>query len=312
MGGTRFSDSDFKTYSSYSSANKGKSVRETFKSRSLADEFDPLKITMRESCDSDANPNATPIIIAFDVSGSMGDIANKMATEGLGTLVKEIYDRKPVSDPHICCMAVGDAAYDSAPLQVTQFEADLKILDQLTKLYVEGGGGGNDSESYTMPWYFAANKTKIDSMIKRNKKGILFTIGDEELPSVLPRSHIQEFIGDDIQYDVDTVDLLNKVSENYDVFHIIVEQGSHARADLKGVKNSWLQVLGDERVIMLSDYTKLAEVVVSALQVHAGENKDDVTGSWDGTTGLVVQHAISGLARNDNNRTTSKKAVVKL
>ena len=38
----------------------------------------------------------------------------------------------PVADPHMMIMGVGDAWCDRAPLQVTQFEPDIRIAEQLT------------------------------------------------------------------------------------------------------------------------------------------------------------------------------------
>ncbi|MBZ0186346.1 MAG: hypothetical protein K8F91_08875, partial [Candidatus Obscuribacterales bacterium] len=154
-------------------------------SRSMDDDLDPAKMTIRESCDSNMNPLSTPIIVAVDNTGSMGFLAEHLIRKGLGVLIEEIYERKPVSDPHLMCMAVGDAWCDRAPLQATQFEADIRLADQLSKFFIEGGGGGNRFESYNLPWYFAATRTRCDSYLKRNKKGYLFTVGDEPPPPSL-------------------------------------------------------------------------------------------------------------------------------
>lgn len=299
MGGDRWNDDDWTSYKSVKIDKK--TDAEIFSSRSLKADLDPKKIAFRESCDSDVNPNSTPVILAFDVTGSMGSIAYEMAREGIKTTIEEILNRKPVSDPHIMVMGVGDAAYDDAPLQVSQFEADTKIIDQLSQIYVEQGGGGNNYESYNLPWYFAATKTKIDC-VKRGKKGILFTMGDEEPPPVLKREHVKKFIGDDIQGDIKSEDLLALVGLNYDVFHLVIEEGSHARSrGADKVAADWNAVLGQGRVIRVKDHTKIPEIIVSTLQVHAGENADDVAKSWDGTTAVAVAHAVKGMTRTNKN-----------
>jgi hypothetical protein len=301
MGGDRWSSYDWGAYKSAHIDNKAD--HDLFSRRGMHPDMDPRNITLRESCDSDVNPNATPIIIALDVTGSMGHIAVEMAREGIKTTIEEILNRKPVSDPHIMVMGVGDPEmYDTAPLQVSQFEADTKIIEQLSNIYLEGGGGGNGHEGYNMPWYFAATKTKIDSFDKRGKKGLLFTIGDEDPALTLHRTSVKEFIGDDIQYDLPSERLLELVQQKYDVFHVVVEEGSHARYNPNAVVAKWNDLLGEGRVIRLSDHTKLPEVLVSAIQVNAGENVDDVTKSWDGTTGLVVSHAVKNLAVNQNRK----------
>lgn len=291
---------DSKAWDRYADTTiKGKAtVDDVFASRSLDKTLDPYKVNFRESCDSDDNPNSTPIIIGLDVTGSMGMIADNIARVGLEKLATQIYDRKPVSDPHIMFMGIGDVKYDSAPLQVTQFEADIRIAKELTKIYVEHGGGGNNSESYTLPWWFAGMHTKCDNFIKRGQKGYLFTIGDEECPKAVLKCEFEKVFGDTIQTDsMSAEDLLRLVSKQYEVFHIVIEEGNHMRYQPDQVMKSWTNILG-QRVLKLSDYTKLPELIVSTLQVLNGENKDSVSHSWDGSTNLVITNAIKDLIPN--------------
>ncbi|MGE3623433.1 MAG: hypothetical protein AB7H77_06135 [Bdellovibrionales bacterium] len=297
MGGTRFSDSD---WGSYSRTARTKTIDQTFTRSSInrtndpRTSFDPTTIAKRESRDSTANPNSTPVILAFDVTGSMGTIPHYFVQEGLGKLMKEIYERKPVSDPHIMCMAVGDARSDRAPLQVTQFEADIRIARQIENLFLEGAGGGNHGESYNLPWYFAATKTSTDNFEKRGKKGLLFTIGDEPPIDKLEKQHIARFIGTEATRDLSSKEVLEMVRKQYDVFHVVVEQGSGlSQYGRSAVVGGWNKLLGEGHVLLLSDYTKLAEVVISAIQVNAGADHDAVVKSWSGNTSLVVASALS-------------------
>lgn len=282
---------DNRDWDDYAAKNKGKSTSQIFNQSSIKQSMDPRGISVRESRDSAKNPNATPIILALDVTGSMGIIADKMAREGLGTLVEQILDRKPVSDPHIMVMGVGDAYYDRAPLQASQFEADIRIAEQLKDIFLEKGGGGNHFESYNLPWYFAATKTDIDAT-KHGRKGIIFTFGDEECPPVLEAKHIKKFLGDDVPKDISTKDLLKMVSQKYDVYHVVIEQGSHAQSYSKQVHQSWEKVLPKNHIISLKDYNKLSEVLVSVLEVHNGKDPKDVVKSWQGPTAKVVEDAI--------------------
>lgn len=297
MGTGRWDSSTWASYSSATIAGK-KTVDEVFSSRTLEPTLSPYGVKFRESCDSTDNPNSTPIIVALDVTGSMGMIADNIARGGLEKLATEIYNRKPVLDPHIMFMGVGDVKYDKAPLQVTQFEADIRIAKELTKIYVEHGGGGNSSESYTLPWWFAAMHTKCDNFIKRGKKGYIFTIGDEECPQKVLKEEINKVCGDIIEVDsMSAEELLRLVSKQYEVFHIVVEEGSHMHYHANEVMASWTKVLG-QRVLRLSDYTKLPELIVSTLQVLNGEDKDKVSDSWDGSTGLVIRETIKNLSVN--------------
>jgi len=294
MGHGRFSSTDWDGFTAHRTA--GRSREEVF-SRGLRATMDPRLLSngVRESRDSPDNPNATPLIVALDVTGSMGMIAEAIARQGLRTLFEEVYARQPVPDPHVMLMGVGDAACDSAPLQVSQFEADIRIAEQLVDLWLEGGGGGNNSESYTLPWLFAALHTAIDAWSKRGRKGYLFTIGDEEPPAVLTAREQRRVLGhgqrDVGRRDWGTRDLLRLVSRQWEVFHIIVEQGSYCRANPGRVVRAWTGLLG-RRALRLADYTRLPELIVSAMQANEGHDLDDVAASWGGNTADVMRHAM--------------------
>jgi hypothetical protein len=286
-----------RAYASFSSSTVGKSTEDIYTSRGINANLNPYGVKIRESRDSVDNPQSTPLIVALDVTGSMGILADNIAREGLGTLFNGVLDRKPISDPHVMFMAVGDANYDSAPLQVSQFEADNRIVEQLTQIYLEHGGGGNNFESYNLPWYFAATHTAHDSMEKRGKRGYLFTVGDEEAPSDLTPAQIKNIIGDDIQ-PMTSAAMLQLAQRLYDVFHIVIMEGNHARTHPTQVVDSWTKVLG-QRVIKLADHKKLAETIVSAIEVAEGADAADSAKGW-GHGAAIVHEAVKNLPKGRN------------
>ncbi|GAF82362.1 unnamed protein product, partial [marine sediment metagenome] len=115
--------------------------------------------------------------------------------------------------------------------------------------------------------YFAAYKTVLDSL-KKGKKGLLFTMGDEMLPYVLKADHIRKFI--DKEYkgsDILTRELIEEVKKKYDIFHLIV-QDTHTYRDCIGsdkVDACWKKYLG-ERAIFVPIYTGIPEVIVSTVR----------------------------------------------
>ena len=297
MGAGRFDPDAYRTFTANTAT---KSTHQIYDTKGLKDSLNPRKIKVRESRDSDINPLSTPIIAAIDVTGSMHTLADVIARKGLGTLFTEIYDRKPVSDPHIMFMAVGDVRSDNAPLQVSQFEADVRIIEQLTDIYLEGGGGGNNGESYNLPWYFAAFHTSTDCHEKRGKKGYLFTIGDEPAPPDLTAEHIERVFGYKPETALSNKDLLQLVQQSYHVFHLVVEEGQHPQYHgLESVMSSWRPLLG-ERAVVLTDHTKLSEVIVSLIEVTEGRDADAVAASWSGDTALVVANAVRDLTTGNN------------
>lgn len=296
MGSSRFDDDDWNDYvvktASTPTAKLYTGSATVASTGKISKQLDPKGIN-RESRDSDANPNSTPIIVAIDETGSMGDLAETIIRKGLGVVMKEIYDRKPVPDPHLMIMALGDAWCDKFPFEVTQFEAgNAPLIEQVTNIHIEGGGGGNDCESYNLPWYFAAKHTQCDNWIKRNKKGFLFTVGDEPPPSVMEKGHVLEIFGDKIQEDISSRELLTQLEQSWNVYHIHIAHGGYNSIDKR-----WKDLLG-ERVVSLagSHVSQLAEVIVSILEVANGKDVDSVVKTWSGSTAIAVRGAINGLA----------------
>ena len=282
------------TYSAFASSTAGKSTEEIYRSRGLHPDLDPKKAGVRESRDSAENPESTPIIVALDVTGSMGMLADVIARTGLGTLFEQILAQKPVTDPHLMFMGVGDVLYDSAPLQVSQFEADSSIIQQLTNIYLEHGGGGNHFESYHFPWYFGAFHTVHDAMEKRGRRGYLFTVGDEEAPETpLTSAQIKGICGADVQKDLDPQELYQLASRVYDCYHIVIEEGNYARHRLASVKASWADMIG-QKVICLSDHLRLAETIVETINLAEG---NDAPRPWDPHTHRIVADATRHLPR---------------
>ena len=262
MGHGNWSDRDWQAYAAGSV--HGRTRSELFGARFMDAAHDPARISSRESRDSAENPEATPIIIGIDVTGSMGMLAEELVVRGLNQTFTALLDRKPVSDPHVMAMAIGDAYCDRAPLQVTQFEADLRIVEQLRQLWLEGGGGGNDGESYSLAHVFAGLKTVHDAGEKRGRKGFLFTVGDEPVLDGVEREQLARVLGIDARRSVSGREAVQLASAGYEVFHIIVD-GSYAAHDLARVRASWDAIL-PERVIHLRDPSRLAETIVATIE----------------------------------------------
>lgn len=293
MGGGTWSADDWKSYSKTTST---RSARENFKATSTKKDMSPLNV-VRESCDSPAHPKSTPVIVAMDVTGSMQRIPQYMVSTGLGVLFNEILNRKPITDPQVAVYAFGDVYYDRSPLQVSQFESDMTITKWIESIHLEGGGGGNAFESYDMPYYFAAYHTKIDSMLKRKQKGFIFTFGDEPPPKAVSAAKVRSIIGDTLQADIPFADLLAVVRQSWIPYHICcMDTGTGSGYLREGMRarEEWKELFG-QNVLFCDDHTKLSELIVSVLQVHAGEDVEEVSKSWSGTTAVTIRNAIKDL-----------------
>ena len=233
----------------------------------------------------------------IDLTGSMGPLSRQIVTKGLGQIFQELLSRKVVPGPQFAFAGFGDVIKDGdAWIQVSQFESDTASLTpQIEKMYRVGeGGGANDSESDNLVWYTALTRVVHDAYSKRGKKGYLFTVGDERVPPNLTAEDVKRAFGETPQSVPTNAQMLDALAQQWEVFHIIVEQGSHMRWDREGVIRSWTDLMG-QRAILLADVDKLSEVMISTIEVIEGRNVDDVVKSWSGDTSLVVAKAVSGL-----------------
>ncbi len=234
---------------------------------------------IRESRDSEDSPESTPVIIGFDVTASMGYLAKELALHSMNEIIKHLYKAKPITNPHILCAAIGDSLADKYPLQVTQFEADIRIIEQLLELYLEGGGGGNGGESYNLLWYFAAKHTKADCFEKRSKKGYLFTIGDDASLGSLSTTEIKRVFGDEVLYVLSDEELLRKAEKNYNVFHIVIE---NEQADSEAIFRKWQEFMpGRVTVINKRDISYLADIIYAIISVSEGKTANEALKSMD-------------------------------
>lgn len=220
------------------------SAQQMFTSRGIDEALNPLNV-MRECCDSNEHPETKPVILALDVTGSMGDSAMEIAKKLNVIMTKLLGD---IKDIEFMIMGIGDLAYDRAPIQISQFESDTRIAEQLDKIYFEGGGGGNEYESYTAAWYMGSRHTKLDCL-NRGKKGIIITIGDETLNPYLPNdrsSGLGSVTGDDLQSSVETKDLYSEVTKKFNVYHLHVEHGYGSTLRTNSVKSTFTAVIGKD------------------------------------------------------------------
>ncbi len=255
--------------------------------------MNPFGVKYRESCDSMDNPASTAIIFGLDVTGSMGYLSEEIAKGALNRTMLEIYQKNPVTNPHIMFQAIGDSQSDDAPLQVTQFEADIRIAEQLLDVYFEGRGGGNGGESYLLSWYFADRHTKIDCYEKRREKGFLFTIGDERCHRVVTAKEISRVFGDEGK-DWTAEELYKRASEKYEIFHIVMKAGAY------GYQHSgedWRKLIGSRAVELdPEDLDVLPEIFVSLMQFARGMEPRQIAGQWSGKAAEVVKGILAGMA----------------
>lgn len=169
-----------------------------------------------------------------------------------------------IAHPQILVGAVGDATCDQYPFQVGQFESDNRFDEQLRNIIIEGGGGGQVFESYGLAYRFAAYHTVTDAFEKRGKKGYFFTMGDEAPWPIVKSDEVSRIFGVQAEADESIEDLIAKVAERWEVYHLFAMDGSYPnRAD---IHDKWRKLIG-ERFVKVEDSALVCEVIAGLIHV---------------------------------------------
>lgn len=268
MGGTSYSTEARETRA----VTRGYATKdrdEIFEQRSIHETMNPVGVMLRECRDSEAHPEAVPIILGLDVTSSMGIFPHELIKGGLPKLMSGLI-RTGLTHASLCFAAVTDhLSGNRAPLQIGQFESGDAELDMwLERTWLEGGGGGQNHESYMLVWLFALHVVQTDAWEKRGKKGFIITIGDERNhPDVTHRRLVEVFgreMADRMCPNGDRItsqEILRAARERWHVYHITYDHGNY------GNHGFWQGQLGD-CALRITDHVVVPEVIAQTILDH--------------------------------------------
>jgi hypothetical protein len=314
MGGSRWSDDDYNlsvgskmrshgtSFTYDDDIKKGKTAAAVAPKPDPAamksNPLDPNGTKVRESRDSATHPNSKGVIVGLDVTGSMGEqsvIVHSSLARLMGLLTRKSY----LADAQVLYAAIGDVDFDKAPIQLGQFEAGVEMEDDLSKFWIEGGGGGQTPpiESYDLLMYFGARHTAMDCLEKRGEKGYFFVIGDEMPFPVISKAHIKQVFGIDIEADIKVETIVEELKEKFNCFFILPTHASHGH-DTRMI-NRWKELFGPQNVLLIEDAKGTPELI--ATQIGLCEGTTDVDSAvadmkdvgTSASTALVVAGAVS-------------------
>ena len=273
MGSTRWSDDHYIERARFR-ARTGKdafeynhAIRTGAAQAGVHPKMNPLAVKVRESRDSDAHPESHAVGVLLDVTGSMQEVP-RILQANLPKLMGLLLRKGYLDDPQILIGAVGDATCDTAPLQIGQFESGIEIEEDLGKLFLEGGGGFEISESYELAMYFMARHTAIDCYEKRGGRGYLFVIGDETPYPQIKRQEARDLIGDHLQADIPIEQLIAELQTTYDVYYVIPNLTHHWNN--KQVQRRWAKLLG-QNLLRLEEPAAICELIAATIGLAEGK-----------------------------------------
>ena len=250
---------------------------------------------VRESRDGPDHPESLPIAVLFDVTGSMGQVPVVLQKK-LAKLMDVVIAKAGIKDPQVLVGAIGDSTCDRYPFQVGQFESDNRFDEALRSIILEGGGGGQVMESYALAYRFAAYHTATDAWEKRGKKGYLFTMGDEMPWPKVTAEDVRTIFGVEAEADETVEELLAKVQEKWEVFHLFSMDGSYPNETR--IHDRWRKLLG-ERFIKVEDSSLVCEIIaglIHMLETAADVDKVVADIGVSGAAGRAVKNALVPVA----------------
>ena len=275
MGGGSWSNDAYKSSSKGRDAFKtSDAVLSKPRNEQKADEqLSPFGLVCRESRDNEEHPNSNAIAVGLDITGSMSSVVVEIQSN-LGKLMGMLIEYGIIEDPQLLFYAIGDEGEgDPIPFQISQFESDIRINDQLKKIVLVGRGGGNLCESYELGHYAMARHTALDCFEKRGRKGYLIKIGDECAYGVVKAKEVKKIFDAQIGEDIALKTVVKEVTDKFNVLHIIPAGSSHFNNPK--VRNFWTNLMGKNRVV----YPR-AEIVCETIAMFIGltEGKFDLAG----------------------------------
>jgi hypothetical protein len=215
-------------------------------------------------------------LILLDQTGSMREapkyIIDKMPTLYAesnaaiqGKKLSELQAGEKLEDElEIAAIAIGDARNnESCPLQAIDYAKSGKLVKDILKIYPEGNGGGNKKESYDLGLYFALKHTNAPTPTKEEAKPLLVIIGDEGFYDDIRKEEIKRYTGDVLDEDLETKDVIKKLTKKFDVYMLRPEIGGYDASDYSKIQEQWQEVLGNERVLKIKgEYKRIVDCII--------------------------------------------------
>ena len=255
--------------------------------------------------DSIETTSDAPLVIACDVTGSMGDWPATIFSK-LPYLDKEGKEYLG-ENMEISFAAIGDIFSDRYPLQVQPFVKGLQLEESLKKLIIEGGGGGSSEESYDIAALYYANNVKMPNAIKP----IFIFIGDEGIHTAT-RSGDGERHAKVLLENLNLSSIMEQLQSKYSVY--IVRKPYHNDNNApreRAIREQWESLLGADHVCSLPDASRVVDVIFGILARETGKIdyfKTEIEDRQESDKVSVVMKSLATIHKLDN---PSKKKLAK-
>jgi len=221
----------------------------------------------------------SPLVIACDVTGSMGEWPATIFSK-LPYLEHEAKDYLG-KGTEISFAAVGDCHSDSYPLQVRPFDKGPKLAQRLKELVIEGHGGDGIRESYDLAAVYYAHNAKMPKAIKP----LFIFIGDESIYSRVGKNHAEQWAYVTLGDATTSQDAFSALKRKFEVYLIRKPYHSSGGDTMsptdKEIYKTWAEHIGEDHIAPLPEAGRVVDVIFGILAKEAGRTEDfekEITG----------------------------------
>ncbi len=231
----------------------------------LNDRLNLYGVGKRECRYSADHPAARGISIWLDVTGSMGAVCNAIQ-KNLATAHELVVGKGYLPDAQIKFGQIGDYYSDDAPLGCGQYESNNEMDKDLEAILIEGGGGGQNKESYEMGAYFDVYHTEHDAW-DDGLKPYFIMIGDEKAYDV-DKKAVKELLGETIEAGIPVAEIFAQLKEKYHVYFILPRGAAHGNS--AEIKRFWIDTIGGDNIISLESPDQVSETIAAIIGINEG------------------------------------------
>jgi hypothetical protein len=169
-----------------------------------------------------------------------------------------------LKEPAISFCGIGDANTDKAPLQITGFGQGREIDEMITKVFLEGGGGGNFAESYELAAYFYDTNCEFSYC----EIPFFFVTGDEGFFDNPDSIQVKSVLGRLPKLPINGTNEFRRLCQKFNVFHI--KKAYYNIEKDSQIEKQWFNAIGDERVLFIKTAKAIVDVMLGAIAITSG------------------------------------------
>lgn len=178
------------------------------------------------------------------------------------------------SDLEFAFAAVGDATCDDYPLQVRPFAKDADLETRMKELVIEGGGGGQTTESYELGALYSLRNVSMPNAVNP----ILIFIGDEQPYDFVDPEQAKTYARVEIVEHIPTHKIFEELKRKYAVYFVQKPYGvsgtprENRMSDIdQRVYRAWLSLIGEDHIAFLPDAGRIVDVILGIFAKETGK-----------------------------------------